>query len=199
MTKNELRQAITELAQMDVDLSKKGGPEKAGKLFEKILTKTDAILAELGLPSTPYYQGLLEFDAVPWDKELDELINLLCRESEEKKDSAPENEIDILANAIHTERDPMFILPQIGILTHTYTLWVYNTILLKHEDTPANVLAELKKSMDGDLLNQIGTIDSRLVNNFEDAVSVLENKGLRYIRQFAENRMEGLRAWGFKV
>jgi hypothetical protein len=184
---------------MEVDLSKKGGPEKAGKLFEKILLKTDNILAELGLPSTPYYQGLLEFEAVLWDKELDDLINLLCRESNEKKAADPKAEIDILVDAMNTNRDPMFILPQIGIATHTYTLWVYNVILLKHEDTPVNVLAELKKSMEGDLLNQIGIIDSRLVNNFEDAVSSLEKNGLRYIRQYAENRIEDLKAWGFRV
>jgi hypothetical protein len=183
-----LRKKLLNLAQLAVDLNKKGGPEKAGRLFEKIIEKTDKILESLGLPSNPYYQGIVSFyDAIPWDNELDELIKVLHQEADEVAAAGPVSDIDILTNAKKSGRDPMFVLPQIKISTHIYPLWVYRNILLTDADSPENILAEFKTLMEGDYLGQIGMMDPKLIEDFESTVTELEEKGLRYIRQYAEN------------
>jgi hypothetical protein len=98
-----------------------------------------------------------------------------------------------------TLKKELLDLAQLEITTYVYTIWVYNNILLKKADSPENVLAELKASMEGDTLEQIGTMDMKLVDDFEGTVAPLEKKGLRYIRQYAGSRMDGLREWGLKV
>jgi uncharacterized protein YlaN (UPF0358 family) len=91
----EIRQIIKELAELDVELAKKGGATQSGKLFEKILQKEDELLEKLGLPSTPYYQELLQFDSIPWDKEIDDLTELLYHEVERRKKDAPNSELEL--------------------------------------------------------------------------------------------------------
>jgi hypothetical protein len=157
MNEQEMKKSIMELAQMNVELNAKGGPGKAGKLFEKLLEKQDEVLETLGLPNTPYYQQLLEFDSVPWDNEFEKLVQLLQHEIENQKAKPQKSDVEILREAVQIKRDGYFILPQIGIPTHCYTLYVYNYILMLEHDSPENVLAELKLANDG-LLNTLGII-----------------------------------------
>jgi len=187
VNKPELRKSIEELARMHVELKKKGGPSRAGKLFERILEKEEDLLEALELPNTPYYQGLLQFDSIPWDKEIDELIDLLYREIENQKNKDKKSEIEILVEAQKANRDPMFILPQLGIKTHVYTLFVYNTILMYNQDVPENILSELKLVNTSDLLDITGrmNVSPDWIENAEEQIASLEEKGLKYIRQYA--------------
>jgi hypothetical protein len=187
MTETELRQSILDLAQMEIDLDKKGGPRRAGKLFKKIVTKIDEILESFGLPSTPYYQGLLEYNAVPYDKELDGIISLLRREAENQKNKKPQTELEILINAQKTNRDPMFILPQLGITPHSYTLYVYNKILMYVQDDFQNILDELKTVNNPALLGATKRMNfsTDWIEKSEETIAMLEAKGLKYIRQYA--------------
>jgi hypothetical protein len=201
MNETELRQYINEIAQLEVKLAKKGGLAKAGKLFESILEKQDDLLEKLGLPSTPYYQGLLQFDSIPWDKEIDDLIKLLSYEVENKEKETPKSELEILIDAKKTNRDPMFILPQIGIKTHVYTLFVYNNILMYGQDEPENILAELKLVNSDDFLDITGRMHSSpdWLDNAEEKISSLENRGLKYIRQYAMGMINYLKGMGFEI
>jgi len=201
MNKTELRKTIEELARMDVELNKKGGPSKAGKLFERILAKEEELLEALELPNTPYYQGLLQFDSIPWDKEIDEFINLLYREIENQKSKDKKSEIEVLVEAQKTNRDPMFILPQLGIETHVYTLFVYNNILMYNQDVPENILSELKLVNNPDLLDITGRMSCTTdwLENAEEQIASLEEKGLRYIRQYALDIINYLKNMGFKI
>lgn len=156
MDKNKLRAVIVELAQMNVELDKRGGPAKDGKLFEKIIEMQDDLLEAFGLPGTMYYQELLFFRSVPWEAEVDKLIMLLQKESDIQKNKPKKTELEILIEAKEGKRDPMNILPRIGISTHEYTLFVYDVILMKDIDSPENVLAELKKTNTGDMLGTLG-------------------------------------------
>jgi hypothetical protein len=201
MNEAELRQYINELAQMEVKLAKKGGPEKSGKLFEGILEKQQDLLEKLGLPNTPYYQGLLQFDSIPWDKEIDDLIKLLYREAEGQEKTGAKPELDLLIDAKKSNRDPMFILPKLGIETHVYTLFVYNNILMYGQDDPENILNEFKLVKSLDLLDEIGRMGSSpdWINNAEEKIVSLESKGLKYIRQYALDIINYLKGMGFKV
>jgi len=201
MNKDEIRQTIKELAELDVQLVKKGGPSKSGNLFEKILQKENDLLEKFGLPGTPYYHGLLQFDSIPWDKEIDDLITLLYHEAENRKKDSPNSELELLIEAKKTNRDPMFILPQIGIKTHTYTLFVYNNILMYGQDSPENILSELKLANSDELLNITGKMrySEEWLENIEEKITSLEKKGLKYIRQYAADIINYLRGFGYKI
>jgi hypothetical protein len=201
MTDAELRQSIIDLAHMEVELSKKSGPAKPAKRFDKILMKSDEILKRFGLPFTPYYQALLEFDAVPWDKELDSLIALLKRDAQNQKSKNAQTELEILINAQKTNRDPMFILPQLGIATHVYTLFVYNKILMHIQDDFQNILEELKTANNPDLLNAVGLMNfsTDWLQNDEETIAAFEAQRLKYIRRYALEIMNYLKACGFKI
>ena len=201
MDKIEIKQSIKELAELDIKLAKKGGAAKSGKLFEKILQKEDELLEKLGLPSTPYYQGLLQFDSIPWDKEIDDLIELLYHEVEQRKKSAPKSELELLIEAKETNRDPMFILPQIGIATHVYPLFVYNNILMYGQDSPENILSELKLVNNSELLDILGKMrgSTEWIENVEEQITSLEKRGLKYIRQYVMDIINYLKGFGFKI
>jgi len=201
MEKDAIRQIIKELAELNVQLDKKGGPSKAGKFFEKILEKEDDLLEKIGLPCTPYYEGLLQFDSIPWDKEIDDLITLLEHEAENRKKENPKSEIELLIEAKETNRDPMFILPQIGIKPHTYTLFVYNNILKNGKDSPENILSELKLANSDELLDITGRmhVSSEWLENTEETITSLEKKGLKYVRQYAADIINYLKGFGFKI
>ena len=201
MNENELRTALKELAVMDVDLKKRGGPSRAGKLFERILEKEQELLEELALPNTPYYQGLLQFDSIPWDKEIDDLISLLYREIESRKNIDKKSDLELLIEAKKTNRDPMFILPRLGIATHVYTEFVYNKILMHGQDEPEHILSELKLANNPDLLDITGRMrfSPDWLDNAEEQIASLEGKGLKYIRQYALDIINDLKSMGFKV
>jgi len=200
MTKTDLRKSIAELARMDVDLEKKGGPSKAGKLFERILEKEQELLEKLDLPNTPYYQGLLRFDSIPWDKEIDDLINLLYREIESQKNKEKKSDIELLIEAKKSNRDPMFILPQLGIPTHVYTLFVYNNILMYGQDEPENILSELKLVNNPELLEITGKMgySPDWLESAEKQIAFLEEKGLKYIRQYSLDIINYLKNRGLR-
>jgi len=201
MTNPNLRKSIAKLAQMDVDLEKKGGPSKAGKLFERILEKEQDLLEKLDLPNTPYYQSLLHFDSIPWEKEIDDLINLLYREIESQKNKEKKSDIELLIEAKKSNRDPMFILPQLGIPTHVYTLFVYNNILMYGQDEPENILSELKLVNNFDLLEIIGKMgySPDWLESAERQIAFLEEKGLKYIRHYAFDIINYLKNMGFTI
>ena len=201
MNESELRESIKELTRMDVELKKKGGPSKANKLFERILVKEEELLEKLELPKTPYYHGLLQFDSIPWDKEIDDLINLLYREIESQKNKNKESALELLTNARESNRDPMFILPQLGIATHVYTLFVYNKILMYNQDEPENILSELKLANTTELLEITGKMafSSDWLENAEKKITSFEKKGLKYIRQYALDIINHLKSMGFKI
>jgi len=201
MNKDELHKAIEELARMDVELKKKGGPSRSGKLYERILVKEEELLEKLELPNTPYYNGLLQFESIPWDNEIDDLINLLYQEIESQKNKEKKSDLELLIEARESNRDPMFILPQLGIETHVYTLFVYNNILMYNQDKPENILSELKLVNNYELLEITGTMgcSSDWLKNAEEQIASLEKRGLKYIRQYALDIINNLKSMGFKI
>ena len=201
MNEIELRKYITELAQLDVELGKKGGPSKAGKLFERILEKQQKLLENFDLPDTPYYQGLLQFDSIPWDKEIDDLINLLHHERERRKIKGKNADLELLIEAKKSNRDPMFILPQLGIQPHVYTLFVYNKILMYGQDEPERILEEFRLVNGSDFLEILGKMNysTDWLENAEDEITSLQEKGLKYIRQYAMDIINYLKSMGFKI
>ena len=146
MNENELRKSIEELARLI----------KSRQAVWAYSGEIARIAGKLDLPNTPYYNGLLQFESIPWDKEIDDLINLLYQEIGSQKNKDKKSDLELLIEARESNRDPMFILPQLGIATHVYTLFVYNNILIHNQDEPENILSELKLANNPDLLDITG-------------------------------------------
>ena len=185
---------------MEVDLKKKDGFEEEGELYECIMLKQEDLLEELGLPNTPVNLGYLHFKYIPWDKEIDDLINHLYDEIEIRKNKEKKSDLGLLIDA--RNQDPMFILPQLGIVTHVYTVFVYENILMHNQDEPENILSELKLvNSDTDLLNTIGKMDisTKWLKSAEKHIVSLEKKGLKYIRQYALAIINDFKSKGVKV
>jgi len=100
-----------------------------------------------------------------------------------------------------SNRDPMFILPQLGIQTHVYTLFVYNTILMCGQDEPERILEEFKLANNLDFLDTLGKMNSSTdwLKNAEDEIANLEKKGFKYVRQYALDIINYLKRMGFTI
>jgi len=197
----ELRSAIKEIAEMEVSLKKKGGPTRAGRFFDKLMFKQQEVLEHFNLPDNPFNQALLHFEAIPWDNEIEEIIKILFNESilhRRKSKKSPET---LLKEAKSSNRDPMFILPELGIRTHIYTLFVYNKILMYSQDEPNKILEELNLVNNDDLLETIGGMrfTTEWLENAEDSITALEARGLKYIRRFAMDIINDLKGSGLKI
>ena len=201
MNEFELRATIKEIAEMEVSLKKKGGPSRSSRLFEKLIFKQKEVLEHFKLSDNPFNQGLLNFEAIPWDNEIDELIKILDNESilhRRKSKIAP---LTLLKEAINSNRDPMFVLPELGIQTHVYTLFVYNKILMYAQDEPEKILEELYLVNNDDLLNILGKMKftAEWTENAENNIAALEARGLKYIRSYALNIINDLKKMGLKI
>ena len=201
MNEFELRAAIQKIAEIEVSLKKKGGPSRSGQLFDKLLFIQQEVLEHFNLPFNPFYQGLLQFEATPWDNEIDELIALLEKESANQRHKSKKSPIDLLKEAKDADRDPMFVLSELGISTHVYTLFIYNDILMYEQDEPEKILEELYLVNNDDLLNTLGNMSfsTEWIEDAEKNITALETRGLKYIRKFAVKIINDLKNMGIKI
>lgn len=178
-----LKNALTELAKLQIALDEKGGPTEDGQLFEQILDVQDEILKSLGLPTSSDNKKLLSFSNFPTGFELQEIIERLYQSATDYLLSPAITELKLLKNALETGEDAFNILPELKIETHVYTIFVYEKILLKKKDTVENVLKELKLSNldeNRDLLGRFAGFDE----NEPELEQQLIEKGIRYTQQF---------------
>ena len=95
------------------------------------------------------------------------------------------SELQILRDAQQTKQDPMYVLPELKITTHTYTIFVYDKILLKQKDRVENILHDLKFSNHPDILNALGQIQFGTTEQDHEIVfEFLEFIGVKYLQQF---------------
>jgi len=186
MTQHDfLKPALTGLAKLQIALNKKGGPSEDGKLFEQILSLQDGILKNFGLPTSPDNEKLIWFSQLPTDVEVSERAKQLHKTATTYLLSNAKPELQTLREAQEQQQDPMYVLPELQITTHTYTLFVYDKIFLKGKDKLENILHELKfVSNFPDILDAIGRIEQGTLDNEHEVAEFLEKIGVRYLQQF---------------
>lgn len=168
-------------------MSQKGGPANDGNLFDLVLELQSGILKSFGLPETPENEKLLWFSSVPTDSEVENIIRQLREKAIDYLTSNAKPDLQILKEAQEEMKDPYFILPELNIATHTYTLFVYSEILLAKRDSVENVLHELGFAEKRGLLNTIGNLVEGNYNNPSGALLDIKESGLKYIDQFLIN------------
>lgn len=186
MTKSEqVRQRLIELAEMQLLLEEKGGPSEDGHLFEEILSLQEDILNQFGLPATVENEKILWFnESLPTDLEVEERLKELHEKAREYLLSPAKSETQILKDAQENKASAFSTLPELGISTHTYTIFVYEKILLNKRDKIENVLNELKQANQPKLLQILGNLEQGNFDNPQEVINVLKENGLKYIDDF---------------
>jgi hypothetical protein len=208
-----LQSDLKELATMQNILIEKGGPGEDSALFEDVLSKQKNILEKLGLPQTLCNEKMLWFNDLPSEKQIEDRIGHLKEEATHYLLTRAKTDRALLQEAKELSLSPFDVLPELGLDTHTYTIFIYNYILLREEDSIENILQEFSIVREGDLLHWVGmlaeafqsqqeavydplaarptdrtisiTIDGEVtfVSSCE-LTELLEQKGLRYINPF---------------
>lgn len=176
---------LPRLASLQMALEENGGPFHDGQLFEQILELQDEILKSYGLPSTPDNVQLLWFKAEPTASEINKRLKSLQDAATAYLLSNAQSELQTLRDAQKMQQDAFYVLPELKIKTHIYTLFVYDKILLKQKDSIQNILYELKfVSNDPEILDTLGRLAQGLLDNEHEVTASLAIRGVRYIQQF---------------
>jgi hypothetical protein len=186
MTQHDfLKPALTGLAKLQIELDKKGGPSEDGQLFEQILSLQDGILQSFGLPISPDNEKLIWFSQLPTDDEVNERVKQLHKTATAYLLSNAQPELQTLREAQEKQQDPFYVLPELKVKTHSYTLFVYNKILLERKDNLENILHDLKfTSHYPDILDALGQIEQGTLDNEPEVAEFLEKIGVRYLQQY---------------
>lgn len=89
-----------------------------------------------------------------------------------------------MKDAQENKENPFNVLPELGIETHSYTMFIYNYILLFQRDTIENILAELKKANKYKILNALGNLEQGNVKEPEKLIQKLKQDGIKYLDEF---------------
>jgi hypothetical protein len=191
MRKNRklLCERIKKFVALCIELESKGGSEEDGYLFEDALELQTRILDSVGLPETPDYVKLLHFDTPPDTEEINEVADRLYQAAAEYLSEPVKTDYQILQEGQSAKLGVFYVLPKMKIMTHVYTLFVYDEILLKYKDSIDNVLRELQ------LFNKTPWLPGRIGRLYrfgydetskkvQKLIALIEPYGLKYFQDF---------------
>jgi len=96
-------------------LEKKGGPEKNGKLFERVFNLEDEILKKFGLPSIHEYSEVLWNLKINSESDIEKAITLLAKKAKTYLSKPVVNLITLINNAKAQKIEAYDFLKEIGI------------------------------------------------------------------------------------
>ncbi len=186
------KDALNELALLQVELEEKGGPSDDAELYEHILHLQNKLLKSFGLPGSFDFTRIIQFENIPTAHEITIRINQLKDAATTYLLTDAKSELDILENAKANQLDPFNVLPELNIKTHIYAIFVYDKILLHEKDSLENVWHELQLTRDPEVLDFTGKLGLKEYD-FEshiDYKKLLASKGLKYLQEFIESQSE---------
>ena len=186
------KEALNDLALMQIELEEKGGPSEDADLANYIGHLQAMLLKSFGLPDSIDFIKLTNFENAPTANEINVRINQLKSAATNYLLTDAQTELKILENAKTKRLDPFNVLPELNIRTHIYTIFVYDQILLTGKDTVENIWTELLLTRDPQVLDYAGKLGLKEYD-FEphiDYRKLLEAKGLKYLQQFINSQSE---------
>jgi hypothetical protein len=101
--------------------------------------------------------------------------------------SPVKTEKKLLEEAIDLQIEYIQVLPELGIITHIYTIFVYEEILLKKRDNPLSVLEALRLASESDSLDLLGKL--KVLPNIKEEerkeiLDCLRSRGIKYLDQY---------------
>jgi len=179
-----LVKAVVALSQMNQQLEDAGGPEAESGLFEQFLAARVDLLEKFGLPETEEFLFLLASGDVLTDTEAGEVVAELHQAATNYLLSPVRREVQVLEDAFAAQSNPFNVLPEIGVITHTYTLFVYETMLLQQQHPAQEVWACLKKTRQPEVIEALGNLYSADPTEAEVPLALLRISGLNYLDEF---------------
>lgn len=179
---------IKELNDIELELMKHETEEYLpSDLFESYLNKRTTILEHFGLPDSTDYTNILEFGKHKLtQKEIKNAIDKLHKAAKKFLLGPVLTDEQILKDAQGQQKSPYKVLPELGITTHIYTIFVYNEFLLKNRDTIENILKTLRLTNQGDILNHLGNIANGDSAAPQEIIKELQKTGILYLDEFIE-------------
>lgn len=162
-------------------LDKKGGPEADGELFEEIAGLEEETLALSGLPPTASNTAMLnklrEYDATSTAVGYVQSLLHIAKAEAARENRAP---LELLARGIANRESPYDVLPQMGLITHEYTLYLYD-LLLGQPTAIVEIYNEMMRPRE--LLEPI----SLLKQSYEE----LKGMNVRFLERFLQPELPG--------
>jgi hypothetical protein len=183
-----VKQTLLKLAKLNIDLKKRGGPEKNGLLFEKMMKMEDELLDTFGLPLNADYVELIRFSSTPSEEELHQMIVLLHELAKDYLLGEVKTSHEILTQAQQNEEDAILVLPELKVQLSLYTLFVYDEILMKQKDSIDHIWDEFKLCKDEKIRSLIANLSDPNTDEVALLTIMLEANGLRYIKQFINEK-----------
>ena len=170
-------------------LDKKGGPEKDGKLFEKLINLEDEILKKFGLPSIHEYSEVLWNLKINSESDLEKAITLLVKKAKTYLSKPVVNLIELINNAKAQKIDAYDFLKEIGILTHEYTIWICSLFYLD-KISAEDAITELILCKKTSLLGKASLASAENHPEKSKFYKVLKKSGLKYIDDFFASKKQ---------
>ena len=184
------KDALNELALLQIELEEKGGATEDVELYEHINHLQTMLLKSFGLPGSFDFIRLIQFENIPAANEINNRINQLKNAATTYLLTDAQSELQILGNAKANRLDPFNVLPELNIKTNIYAIFVYDKILLYEKDSLENIWQELQLTRDPEVLDFTGKLGLKEYD-FErhiDYKKLLSSKGLKYLQEFIESQ-----------
>lgn len=178
-----LKKMMTDYVLMRDLLEKKGGPEKNGKLFERVFNLEDEILKKFGLPSIHEYSEVLWNLKVNSESDIEKAITLLAKKAKTYLSKPVVNLIALINNAKAQKVEAYDFLKEIGISTHEYTIWICSLFYL-NKISAKDAINELTLCKKPSLLGKASLASEENHPEKSKFYKELKKSGLEYIDDF---------------
>lgn len=164
----------------------KGGASRDGDLYQEVSLLEKQLLQRFGLPRSNKFSNIIwkivDEDHADGTEEM--LFDRLVQEAEIYLSSHPKTFSQLLSQARLSKADPFEVLPEILIGPNSYTLFVYNEILLKNLDTEDNVMNEFLLIRKKGSLTEIYQLTQ--IQDWEESIlfKQLRDTGLKYLPKY---------------
>ena len=167
-------------------LQRKGGATNDGDLYHEVSLLEKQMLRRFGLPRSNKFANLIWHivDENQSDNVAKALYERLSEEAEQYLSSHPKTFSQLLGQARLSKADPFEVLPELLIGPNSYTLFVYNEVLIKNVDTEDNVMNEFTCIRKHDCLTEIYQLTQ--IPNWEESAlfKQLTGYGLKYLPMY---------------
>ncbi|MEI6348981.1 MAG: hypothetical protein WCP69_13625 [Bacteroidota bacterium] len=186
MIETEIKSIIHTYLEKYHALQAKGGATRDGDLYHEVSLLEKQMLRRFGLPRSNKFTNIIWRVA---DSEEDNdaaiiLFNSLTTEAECYLTTHPKTFSQLLSQARLSKADPFDILPEILVGPNSYTLFIYNEILIKNIDSEENVMNEFSIIRKKECLTEIYQLTQ--LENWEesDLFRQLQSIGLKYLPRY---------------
>jgi hypothetical protein len=151
------------------ELEEKGGPDQDGDLFEEVMGREEEILKSFGLPPAEKYNKILwklteKKSCTP--KAIQHTISKLQAAAKEYHKKPVISGSAFLEAAQLLNLSAFDVLSELGFVTHIYTLFLFDELLLKKESAVGAILQELETVQELDLYGPVAKLKVNLKPNY---------------------------------